>query len=302
MNLFTTIHLLFKPGLIILNIIYLASVGFHATSTDILGLNKTTNLKETGAGFANALTFSIFIEEIVMMFGIPLGCAIQWCCWGKTNEDKCCSKLMEYYQFCDVTYTFIFASFSNVDLFYLGARGWWYIAIILRLAYYSVTFASAVIAGLRFIYAIYFCCSSLICCECANNEDGVELRGFKQLFIEIGLKMITIALKLLACSSAFATYLQIGILVQSLGFRAAYFTFTLLRGVTALFSLTFAATMIRWAVLKESEAENGTILKCLYDYEPQTHISFFLDMLCYGGLLVLNLMIIHGINNDGFVV
>lgn len=71
--------------------------------------------------------------------------------------------------------------------------------------------------------------------------------------MDIGLKMVLIALKLLTCSSALSTYLEIGILVDSLRFRIAYFSFTMLRGVTALFSLTFAAALLCWAALREDK-------------------------------------------------
>ena len=299
-NAFTTFHVASKPILIILNCVYFGVVGFHATNADILGLNKTTNLKETGASFANVLTFVIFVQELFTIIVFPIFSVFQWSfCFKRSlseNNNRGCSKFMEYWRYGDLTYAFIFAPFSNVNLFYLG--GWWYIAIVARLAFYSLTFATAVIAGLRFIYPIL--CAIL--CECASNENAVELRSFKQLFLDIGLKMVAVALKIMTCSSALATYLQIGILVQSLGFRAAYFAFTMLRGITALFSLIFTAALLRWEALKEDERETGKFLKTLYMYEPHVHVSFFFDMLSYCGLLVLNFIIVHGILNQGFTI
>ena len=118
------------------------------------------------------------------------------------------------------------------------------------------------------------------------------------------MRMASIVLKPLMCSSALLTFLKTGILVNSIGFRAAYFSFSMLRGVTALFSLVFAAAMLRWAALKDSEQESGSrcsmTLGWLNRHEPHVHVSFFLDMLSYIGLLVLNFIIVHGIRNEGF--
>ena len=64
------------------------------------------------------------------------------------------------------------------------------------------------------------------------------------------------------------------------------------------------AAMLRWAALKDSEQEDGSRysrrLSWLNEHEPQVHVSFFLDMLSYIGLLVLNFIIIHGIRNESF--
>ena len=163
-----------------------------------------------------------------------------------------------------------------------------------------MTFAVAVIGGLRFIYS--FLC--VICCECASNEDSIELKGCKHLFVNIGVKMVSIFLKLQTSSSALLTYLKTGILVNSIGFRTAYFSFSMLRGVTALFSLVFASAMLRWAALKDSEQESGSRcsirLAWLNRHEPHVHVSFFLAMLSYIGLLVLNFIILHKILNERF--
>ena len=300
-NILSFVHLASKPALLIVNIAYLASLGLH-TSTgkdgqtlDIIGTDPATDLKATGAAFANIITFAILIQEIVVIIIFPIVSIVQWVfCWKKS----CSMKFLEYWRFGDLSYAFILAPFSNIDFFYVG--GWWYIAIIARLAFYSVTFAVAVIGGLRFIYSFY----CVICCECASNEDSVELKGCKHLFLDIGVKMVSIALKLLTCSSALSTYLKTGILVNSIGFRAAYFSFSMLRGVTALFSLVFASAMLRWAALKDSEQESGSRwsmrLGWLNRHEPHVHVSFFLDMLSYIGLLVLNFIIVHGIRNEGF--
>ena len=68
----------------------------------------------------------------------------------------------------------------------------------------------------------------------------------------------------------------------------------MLRGVTALFSLVFASAMLCWAALKDSEHEIGERsrmrLGWLNKPEPHIHVSFFLDMLSYVGMLVLNVV------------
>ena len=183
--------------------------------------------------------------------------------------------------------------YKRQDLFYLG-KGW-YAILLVRLAFYSVTFAAAVIAGVRFIFAIYCC----IIGECACNSEAVEVRNFKHLFLEIFFKMVVIALKLMTCSSALATYLTIGILVKSFAFRVAYFSFTVLRGVSAIFSMTFAAVLLRHTVLKEDNKNDNNCtsnsLNWLNEKTPQVHVSFVLDMIAYGGLLALNFVIVHGI-------
>ena len=90
--------------------------------------------------------------------------------------------------------------------------------------------------------------------------------------------------------------------MKSFAFRVAYFSFTLLRGVTAIFSLSFTAVLLRHAVLKEDEKENDNritkVLNWLSKWGPHTHISFVVDMVTYGGLFALNFIIVYGIVNN----
>lgn len=46
-----TLHLFSKPALIVVNLVYLITVGIHTDggTADILGLNQTGDLKATGA-------------------------------------------------------------------------------------------------------------------------------------------------------------------------------------------------------------------------------------------------------------
>ena len=301
-SLVTTISVLQVLGkvlLIVVNIVYLALVGLDQPGTlDILGTNKSTDLSLAGKSFANLVTFISFVYEIIVIVLVPVYAGCLWtCCWRKNLQSGgSFDNFLEFLRLADLEFAFFFAPFSNVNLFYLG-KGW-YVVLLYRLAFYSITFAAAVIAGVRFIFAIYCC----IICECACNSEAVEVRNFKQLFLDVGVKMTLIALKLMTCSSALSTYLSLGILVKSFAFRVAYFSFTLLRGVTAIFSLSFTAILLRHAVLKEDEKEDENhitdMLNWLSKWEPHTHISFVVDMITYGGLLALNFVIVHGIVND----
>lgn len=288
-----------KVVLIIGNGIYLGVVGWDQQgSIDILGTNKSTNLEKAGQSFANLVTFVAFVYEIIVIVAFPIYVGFWWVsCWRKQLKTGTnFYNFLEFLRLGDLEFAILFAPFSNVNLFYLGK--YWYALLIFRLAFYSITFAAAVITGIRFIFAI----GCFVLCECACNSDTIEVRNFKHLILEVGVKMIVISLKLMTCSSALSTYLSLGILVKSFAFRVAYFSFTLLRGVTALFSLSFTAALLRYTVLKEDEKNTNSgmtrFLGWLNEKEPHVHISFAVDMITYGGLLALNFVIVHGIVNS----
>lgn len=298
-NTISVVQVIAKVVLIAANGVYLGIVGWGAAGTiDILGVNKSTDLSKAGESFASLVTFIAFVYEIVAVLILPIYGGFFWsCCWRKKLEHGAsCMNFLEFIRLGDLEFAFIFAPFSNVNLFYLG-KGW-YALLVYRLFFYSITFAAAVIAGVRFVFAIY----CFVICECACNSEVVEIRNLKHLITEVCVKMLVIALKLMTCSSALSTYLSLGILVKNFAFRVAYFSFTLLRGLTAIFSLTFTALLLRHTVLKgdEKESENclTRVLNWLSDKEPHVHISFVVDMICYGGLLALNFVIVHGIVNN----
>ena len=68
-NTLTFIHLASKPALIVVNIVYFASLGLHASAGegghifDIIGIDPATDLKANGAVFANFKTFITLIQE-----------------------------------------------------------------------------------------------------------------------------------------------------------------------------------------------------------------------------------------------
>lgn len=295
----STLQALGKILLIVVNAVYLGLVGWDQPGTiDILGTNKSTDFLLAGKSIANWVTFISFAYEIFVVVCAPFHAGCLWvCCWQKQLQSGMGFwEFLEYLRLVDLEFAFLFAPFSNVNLFYLG-KGW-YVVLIYRLVFYSITFAAAVIAGVRFIFAI--CCC--IICECACNSEAVEVRNCKHLILEVGVKMVVIALKLMTCSSALSTYLSLGILVKSFAFRVAYFSFTLLRGVTAIFSLSFTAILLRHAVLKQDEKENENsttkLLNWVSKWEPHTHVSFVIDTVTYGGLLALNFVIVYGVLNN----
>ena len=60
-----------------------------------------------------------------------------------------------------------------------------------------------------------------------------------------------------ASSTALATYVNLvgEKYYGSLNFRLAYFSISLIRSITALFSLGFTGAMLRWAVLKREHMQ-----------------------------------------------
>ncbi len=294
------LQILGKILLIVVNAVYLELVGSDQSETfDILGMNESTDLLLAGQSFANRVTFISIVYELIVVAYVPLFAGCHWvCCWqAQLQGGRGFWDFLEYLRLSDLALAFVFAPFSNVNFFYLGNG--WYGVLIYRLIFYSITFAAAVIAGVRFIFAIY----CFIIYDCSQfNSKAVEIRNCKQLVLEVGVKMVVIALKLMTCSSALSTYLSLGILVKSFAFRVAYFSFTLLRGVTAIFSLSFTAILLRHAILKEDMKEDGSstikVLNWLSKWEPHIHISFVVDMVTYGGLFALNFIIVYGIVNN----
>ena len=268
------LQILGKVLLILANAVYLGLVGLDQpgldseTSMDILGANTSTDRSLAGKTLANLVTFISFVHEIIAIVTVPVYGGCLWTCWwrNRLQGEGSFGRFLEFLRLADLEYTFFFAPFSNVNLFYLG-KGW-YVVLIYRLAFYSITFAAGVIAGVRSVFTILYCC---ILCECGCNSDTVELHNFKRLFLKIGIKMIPIALKLMTCSSALSTYLLLVTLVESFNFRVAYFSLTLLRGVTAIFSLSSTAIFLH--ILHGSCASTLTIANINLMLRHSTTIS-----------------------------
>ena len=297
---FTVLQIIAKLIVLAVNIVYLVErIGEIEPSTlselfDILGNENSPNdLQRNAQRFAEGITsFCIFYESVFLVIG-PIYAIVLWtCCWRRHDKFRlsCCRKYLEYLRFNDLELAILLAPFANINLFFLGNK--WYSVLVVRLVFYAITFASAVIAGMRFVCAV----SCLYCCACACNTEVIEVRTYKHLFVGMGFQLLSIFLKLLTASSAFSTYLELGIQGEY-NFRLMYLVFTVLRGVSSLFSLGFTAALLRWTVLKKDSQENKSclnrLLRWLDKYQPHTHITFIVDMVCYIGLLVLNVMLLN---------
>ena len=299
---FTVLHIIAKLIVIAVNIVYLIKVGnplrwyFFPYFFNILGNINITGmdlqLRVRATCFSEGITnFCILYETTFLVIGPILAIMLWVCCWRRQGRYRpsCCRKYLEFLRFNDLEVAILVAPFANINLFFLGNV--WYTAIVARLLFYAITFSAAVIAGMRYVCAIY----CFFCCSCGCNNEVMEIRNYKHLFADIGFQLFSIFLKLMTASSAFATYLKLGI-QGSYHFRLMYLTFTVLRGVTSLFSLGFTAALLRWTVLKkEYQMARSCLIRTLgwlNKYQPHTHIAFVFDITCYTGLLALNLMIV----------
>ena len=130
-----------------------------------------------------------------------------------------------------------------------------------------------------------------VCMQFAGGSEWLKVMW--RCGLDIQRTLISIECCHLQVMTELLTYLKTRILVNSIGFRDSYFSL-MLQGATALFNLAFTAAMLRWAALKDSGQGSGgrsrMRLGWLNRQEPHVHVSFFLDMLPYIGLLILNLV------------
>ena len=297
---FTVLQIIAKPIVLAVNIVYLVESISESNQVpifffDILGNENSDQefLQLVAQAFAEGITnFCILYESFFLVIG-PIYAIILWtCCWRRHDRFRlsCCRKYLEYLRFNNLELAVLLAPFANINFFFLGNK--WYSVLIVRLIFYAITFASAVIAGMRFVCAV----SCFYCCACACNTEAIEVRTYKHLFAGMGFQLLSIFLKLLTTSSAFSTYLLLGIQLNY-RLRLTYLVFTVLRGVSSLFSLGFTAALLRWSVLKKESQEYKSCLNRLLawvdKYQPHSHIVFIVDMVCYVGLLVLNVMLLQ---------
>ena len=184
---FSLVQLIARPFIIAANLVYLVLNGkdYDAIGEDVSSLNST-------------IYHAILSETTSLIVG-PAIYAMYWtCCWRQCHGNNKCRKYLEFLRFCDLEIAVFMAPYSNVHLYALG--GWWYLVLIVRLIFYAVTFASAVIAGMRFICACY----CYVFCTCGCDNDVLEIRDVKHLILEIGFQLIPIFLKINTCSSALA--------------------------------------------------------------------------------------------------
>ena len=193
----------------------------------------------------------MMVQETTTLICGPISNAIYWvCCWRQCHTNNSCRKFLEFLRFADLQFVLIVAPFTNTHLYALG--GWWYIVIVVHLAFYGITFAAAVVAGMRFVCACY--CKVFFTCGC--DKDVLEIRNKKHLFLEIGFALVPIFIKINASSSAIATFAKLSN-KGGPNFQNAYFAFTLIRSITSLFSLIFLGAMLRWPGCFEERAQVG---------------------------------------------
>ena len=182
--LFSLVQLIARPFIIVVNIVYL-----------VLN-NDYIQLGEDASGI-NRIIYGAIVQETGTLILGPAINVIYWAfCWRQCHGNNKCRRYLEFLRFCDLEIVVLMAPYSNIHLYVLG--GWWYLVLIVRLLFYAVTFAAAVIAGMRFICAIY----CYVFCACGCDNDVLEIRNVKHLLVEIGLQLIPIFLKINTCSSA----------------------------------------------------------------------------------------------------
>ena len=288
--MFSITQILVRPFIIAANIVYI-----------VLNYKKdhSTEFDEPEGYGIGAITDQMIIQETMSLITGPITNAIYWsCCWKQCRTQNRCRRFLELMRFYDLQIAVFLAPFTNTHLYALG--GWWYIVLGVRLVFYTITFSAAVVAGMRFVCACY----SKIFFKCACDNDVLEIRDLKQLILEIGFQLIPIFVKINTSSSALATFLKLGT-KGGPSFRAAYCLFSLIRSITALFSLGFSGAMLRWALIKkEHKWEDSSwltkVLRFLDKYQPHIHCSFFFDMLTYFSLLVLNLILLELVSEKDY--
>ena len=285
--LFTLVQLIARPFITTVNLVYL-----------VLNGKDYDGIGEDGGSVLNTAIYNSILYETILLIVGPAMYAIYWTFWRQCQGNNKCRKYLEFLRFCDLEIAVLMAPYSNVHLYALG--GWWYLVLIVRLVFYAITFASAVIAGMRFICACY----CIVFCTCGCDNDVLEIRNAKHLVGEIGFKLIPIFFKINTCSSALATFLKFAH-YGSPRFRQTFLAFSVIRGLTSMCSLGFSGAMLRWSVLKREHKWDDKswltkVLRFMDTYRPHVHMSFFFDMLCYFGLLVLNLILLEFISERDF--
>ncbi len=261
------IYLLSKPVSFCTNIYYLAKVGLKNDPA----LNESFDPEENGAAVAASVTFVSLLYETIGLAGGALLCCIfvlpRTCNFVQT---------LAVQRAIDLLFVVIFVPLSHTNFFVLGEVRWYFL-MAYRLFYFGLIFAATAITGIGL------------------DKTATTVTSWGHLG-RITWKIIQICLKLLACSSALATYLTIGI-VQDPPVRDSYFAFTFHRGLTSLFTLGANSLLLRFAVQEDQTSENKwdrRIRHFLLKWEPHSHVAAWNDFVSYGGLIVLNIYILAG--------
>ena len=246
--------------------------------------------------------------ELVVIFLIAVVRVCYWLyrVWRKYEEPNFWG-FLEYLRFGDLQITSFLVPFGNISLFYGDV--WWLIVGIIRLGFYVITFITDVVNGVR-----SDCCCSVT--SGRGNNLG-EIKNKNYIATRMVMKLIEIGLKLIISSSAFAYFWAV--FFGPLGTFIAYMIFIALSGLTAFVTLWFSAIGIRWEVVQKEDntqvegdiemreigddqdddrEDNASpsccagVINCLKKRQPHVHAIFVLDIIMFGGIIVLNVLFV----------
>ena len=199
---------------------------------------------------------------------LSIFCCIYHCCTCGIDWSECSYKTlkesMQPFILFDCAIIILLGPFGNVYLFMLGC---WdaYVTIVLRIGFYLSTVSlPAVFSYLH------------------NRKDCPEQNYELKSFVVILFKL---ALKLVACSSCLATFINIAYPERPI-IRFTYLSFTVLIGLSAL--LTYYETL-----LKLVEVVQDWVVPCMPFHEWFNHFTFWPTMLANLGLVGLNAFILY---------
>ena len=166
----------------------------------------------------------------------------------------------------DCAINIILGPFGNVYFFLLGCVDA-YVTIAFRIGFYLSTISLP--AVFSFLH---------------NNKDDPE-QNFDPELKSMVIILATLALKLLTCSSSFATFIRVAYPEPPV-IRYTYLAFTILIGVSAL--ITYYETLLKLVEVVQSFAES-----CVPFHIYLNHFTFWASMVANLSLVGLNAFILH---------
>ena len=267
------LHILSKLALVIADIVYL-----------VVTKQPDDDDQENGRALSYMLTYIGSIYEIALICVVPIGLYLSSKC-KKSELNTLCATV----RYGDLQCVLILAPIFSVHPHYLGGIYW--IFIVVRIFFCCTTFVAVVILGIRFRITCMSNCLTLVDMMCCSSGEEVEIKDIKHLLKDVGLKLVTIVLKIFTGSSALATFFHIGY-IQEPVVKYSYLGFTILSCVVAAVSALYNAILLRWAVLKEDnmadDSNPSKIMNFLKFKAPCSHFSFVLGFCTNAGLVALN--------------
>lgn len=291
-----TLHNVSKVVLLLSNIVYFGYVCYpndklsdpRQQQADI----QQQQQQQQGQLFAYYITYSACIYEIIVIVGTPFHLMVLDCLCSHWDIN---SNFFSYLRMNDLLFVIQAAPFANAYLHYVG--GYFWLFIMARLFYYSMTFVSSVVAGFKFFFN--FLCIKCIEFTCCGNGEAVEIRDYKHLFREVSFQVFSITVNLLTGSSALSTYLKIAV-IQRDPLRYAYLAFTLLSCFNAIAATFYNAVLLRWVVMKEDHKNDNSIGSMILEFlkfnTPSSHVTFVIGFIIQSGLIGLNSYILYSGN------